>query len=127
MKLLESHIERAIGDYLALDAWYVRHYELNWSERKQLAVGERGMADLLCIRYHPLAGWANLLWIEVKRPGGVQSRWQREWKDREQNRGALVITAGVDFEASIEGFIEWYEQSKLQVRYVRLGGRKKLA
>ena len=43
MKLLESHIERAIADYLALDAWYVRHFEATYSERKRRGTGEVGM------------------------------------------------------------------------------------
>lgn len=125
--LLEAHIEEQIAQYLALDSWYTRHLELNYSERKQRSVGERGMPDLLALRYHALPGWANILWIECKRPGGVISRWQREWKERERRRGAVVITASIDFEPSLEGFIDWYEKSKLQVRYVRLGGRQKTA
>ena len=124
MKLYESVIERQISDYLSLDSWFTRHFELNYSERKQLVVGERGMPDLLCLRYQPEA---NILWIEVKRPGGAVSRWQREWRLRERARGAMVIVASIDFEPSLNGFVEWYEKSKLQVRYVRLDGRRKTA
>jgi hypothetical protein len=134
--LYESDLERQIADYLALDGWYTRHFELNYSERKQLVVGERGMPDLLCLRYCPLADpsdpdavipWANILWIECKRPGGPVSRWQREWKERERRRGATVLLMGIDFEPSIDGFVEWYEKSGLQARYLRLGGRPKTA
>jgi hypothetical protein len=125
--LKESDLERQIADYLALDSWYVRHFELNYSERKQRSVGEKGMPDLLCLRYHALPGWANLLWIECKRPGGPVSRWQREWKERERRRGATVLLMGIDFEPSIDGFVEWYEKSGLQARYLRLGGRPKTA
>ena len=120
MKLYESVIERQISDYLSLDSWFTRHFELNYSERKQLVVGERGMPDLLCLRYQPEA---NILWIECKRPGGAVSRWQREWRIREESRGALVVTLGVDFEASLDAFARWYERSGLRRHVLRLDGR----
>ena len=129
--LKESDLERQIADYLALDGWYTRHFELNYSERKQRSVGEKGMPDMLCLRYTRGAStsiaWANILWIECKRPGGPVSRWQREWKEREKRRGATVLLMGIDFEPSIDGFVEWYEKSGLQVRDLQLGGRRKTA
>ena len=123
MKLYESVIERQISDYLSLDSWFTRHFELNYSERKQLIVGERGMPDLLAIRYHNLSGTANVLWIECKRPGGAVRRQQREWRIREESRGALVVTLGVDFEASLDAFARWYERSGLRRHVLRLDGR----
>ena len=124
--IYESDLERQIADYLALDGWYTRHFELNYSERKQRSVGEKGMPDMLCLRYTG-TGWANILWIECKRPGGPVSRWQREWKEREKRRGATVLLMGIDFGPSLEGFVAWYEKSGLQVRDLRLGGRRKPA
>jgi hypothetical protein len=124
--LKESDLERQIAEYLALDSWYTRHFELNYSERKQRSIGEKGMPDMLCLRYTGIA-WANILWIECKRPGGPVSRWQREWKERERRRGATVLLMGIDFEPSIDGFVEWYEKSGLQARELRLGGRRKPA
>ena len=123
MKLYESAIERQIAEYLALDGWYTRHFELNYSERKQLTVGEKGMPDLFAIRYHNLSGTANVLWIECKRPGGAVRRQQREWRIREESRGALVVTLGVDFEASLDAFARWYERSGLRRHVLRLDGR----
>ena len=124
--LKESDLERQIAEYLALDSWYTRHFELNYSERKQRSVGERGMPDLLALRYHP-PGASDCLWIELKRPGGRVTMDQRAWRDRERRRGATVLIAGIDFEPSIDGFVGWYEKSGLQVRELRLGGRRKPA
>jgi hypothetical protein len=126
MKLAEAAIEEQICQYLALDGWYTRHFELNYSERKQRSCGERGMPDILAVRYSK-PGWANILWIECKRPGGRISVDQRAWRDRERRRGALVVLAGIDFEPSIDGFAGWYSESGLEVRPLQLGGRKRSA
>jgi len=123
-RLPESHIERQIQDYLRLDSWIVRHLECTPHGYKESWVGEKGMPDLLCLRYRPQPGWANCLWVEVKARDGRLSPAQRAWRMREEACGGLVITLGVDCEATIEDFARWYEGSGLQVRYVAIGGQK---
>lgn len=123
LALPESALERQIADFLALDEWTVRHLELNYSERKRKSVGEPGMPDLLCIRYHAKPHWANLLWIECKTPKGRYRLEQKAWALRERRWGATVLHMGIDFDASIDGFMAWYQQSGLQCRQVMLGGQ----
>lgn len=90
--------------------------------------GEKGMADVLAIRY-PQANtgsksdWsieyqvvAEVLWLEFKRKAGKLSPAQEEWHLHERKLGALTVKFGVDCEASIEGFIGWYENSGLKRR-----------
>ena len=124
MKLLESALERQIADYLALDSWICRHFEQNFRERKIKTVGEPGMPDLLCLRYHSIDHWANCLWIECKTADGRYSMDQRAWRTRERRWGATVLHMGIDFEASLGGFASWYEKSGLQRRQVRLQNRR---
>jgi len=131
-QLAESHIERQISDFLALDGWVVRHLEQNFNPRKIKLVGERGMPDLLAIRYNQKPHYgckhsANVLWIEVKREGGLLSPAQRAWRELESARGATVLAAGYDFVASLDGFAEFYEKSGLQIRYVGLQNRRDAA
>ena len=100
-------------------------------------MSEKGIPDRLYIRYLPPAkisrcprpddvkACAEVLWIEWKRaPGGSGKRAlftaaekkkirQQAWIAAERARGALVLLAGVDFEASIEGFQKFYRASGL--------------
>lgn len=122
LTLREAALERLIADFLSLDNWLCRHIELNFSERKLRAVGERGMPDLMCVRYHDQPHRANILWIECKRSHGRYSLEQIQWAIRERFRGATVLQMGIDFEASLEGFISWYQRSGLERRQVRIGG-----
>lgn len=98
--------------------------------------GERGMADRLYIRYEtdwwtnpccddPLhkpsikqLSRAEVLWIEWKRLGGKAAPHQREWIAAERARGALVLLASEDFEATPEGFLVWYRGSGLMRRKI---------
>jgi len=128
-ELREAQIERQIAALLRADGWRVRHLEKQWSEKKRKAVGEEGMADMLCIRtarpdpmYCPYRGHAymalaQLMWIECKRIKGGRttkaSTKQRDWHTLERKYGALTLIAGKDFVASLEGFKAWYAASGL--------------
>lgn len=143
MKLLEAHIERAIVDLLELDDWVCRKMEQNFSERKRKIVGEAGMPDRLCIRYldkarieFPTASGslvvavlkppaAEVMWLELKSLKGKHAPHQKAWQAAEMARGALVLRAGIDFEASIEGFAKFYAASGLQRRKFHLGSMTK--
>lgn len=128
--LLERDIEKTCCDLLRADGWVVRKMEQNYSERKKKRVGERGMADVLCIRYsqHSMiedrCQHCTVLWLEFKRlvPSKRGKVWPRAtkaaihqsaWHTLERKRGALTLIAGKDFPASIEGFREWYKESGL--------------
>jgi hypothetical protein len=95
------------------------------------------MADHLYIRYeregpahpHPMPydnRWVELLWCEWKRRGGKAKSHQIDWHARERARGALVIVAGEDFPASIEGFLGWYNQSGLARHKLAIGPLSKI-
>lgn len=83
--------------------------------------GEKGMPDLLAIRYlfgesvpeSEISEFAGVLWIEWKSARGRLAPHQRAWHDAERARGALTIIAGVDFDASIDGWLAWYRESGL--------------
>lgn len=122
----ESAIEQTCTEILEWDGWRSFKMEQNFSEKKQKLTGEAGMADRLYIRYSPIhnPGWrdlrcevqADVMWIEWKSLSGHTSPEQQLWILAERKRGALVLCAGINFPASIEGFRQWYAKSGLQRR-----------
>lgn len=136
--LTEAQIEKTCTEYLAWDGW--RALKTDPVSRREWGkgFGELGMADYLYIRYdlamylhlsaiaavktsnpgspHPYGVMAEVLWIEWKRKGGKTKLHQDAWHALERQRGALTLIAGVDFEASIEGFQAWYKTSGLKRR-----------
>lgn len=136
--LKEADIERTITDFLIAEGWRVFHMEQQWSEKKRKTVGERNMPDVLAIRYWAgkvgripqlhdqrvnallLASGNEVLWLELKRLIGKKvtkpAQGQLDWHREERFRGALTLIAGVDFRASIEGFMDWYKNSGLARR-----------
>lgn len=132
LKVSEADIEKTCTDLLELDGWRSFKMEQNFSERKVKVTGEKGMPDHLYIRsgltywliehagldtndittYAVLAG-SQVMWIEYKSAKGLLATHQRLWHETERRRGALVLVAGVDFPASIEGFQSWYRSSGL--------------
>lgn len=141
-RLLEIDLARAATDLLALDGW--RHLKTDPVSRRAWGkgFGELGMADSLYIRYQgfekPRRGnydafrmatpetqvQAQLMWIEWKTPKGRVAPHQHEWRERERFRGALALIAGIDFDASLEGFCSWYLKSGLQRKNLWLGRDK---
>lgn len=124
MKILERDIEAACTQLLQLDGWRVFHMEQQWSEKKRKSVGERGMADVLAVRYNgclksPPTSNGEVIWLEFKRTTGKSGRptkaapHQKIWHRDERLRGALTLIAGEDFPASTDGFIAWYRGSGL--------------
>ena len=117
LKISEADIEETCSDWLALDGW--RRLKTNpCSDRSRgKGFGELGMADDLYIRYQDGSGrrvfWTDVMWIEWKSARGQLSPHQRAWATAERLRGALVLIAGIDFPASIEGFQDWYRESGL--------------
>ena len=96
-----------------------------------LGVSEPGMADNQFIRYFTglMPGWpfqrcwAEVLWVEFKKPkkeGGNTARHQKEWHQMERSRGGLVWVLGEDFEASIESFCKFYAASGLQRKSISI-------
>jgi hypothetical protein len=136
LRILEADIERTCVEFLQCDGWRALKMEQNRSEKKGKTVGERGMADHLFIRYGKQGAGesfcasvygvnAQVLFVEFKRltASGKPTKLseaQLDWHRMERARGALTIIAGIDFEASIEGFICWYQESGLQHRRFRL-------
>lgn len=119
MKLSESDIERQITDLLALDGWRAIKTDPCSDRARGKGFGEKGMCDVLYVRYHPDAltlgdrQACDVMWIEHKKPGGKVSPHQAAWHQAERARGALVVVATVDFEPSVDGFLAWYRKSGL--------------
>ena len=131
LHVAESDLERYGTDLLALDGW--RSLKTDPVSRREWGkgFGEKGMADRLYIRYasddevwlqtkvrydstiNSAHSRAQVLWIEWKTPRGKAEPHQRIWINVERGRGALVLLAGEDFEATPEGFLAWYRGSGL--------------
>ena len=126
MKHTERDIQKACTDLLALDNWRCLRTDPVSDRTRGKGFGELGMPDCLYIRYFYLAfsktGRASeVLWVEYKSPKGKPKPHQLEWHKRERSRGALTLIAGVDFEASTEGFYKWYFNSGLMQKGLTLG------
>ncbi len=114
LKLSEADIERTSSDYLCkVEGW--RKLKTDPVSRREWGkgFGEKGMADALYLRYGKPP---EVLWIEWKSLHGEVKPHQRDWHTAERARGALTLMAGVDFPASIDGFLNWYRQSGLMRR-----------
>lgn len=117
----EREIERTCTGILKRDDWRSLKTDPVSDKRRGKGFGELGMADYLYIRYlnppeweeSEKRRWAEVLWIEWKRHDGKAAEHQKAWHAQERARGALVLVAGEDFPASVEGFHEWYLKSGL--------------
>lgn len=132
LRVPEANIEQTCTQLLEWDGWRSFKMEENFSERKKKRTGEPGMADRLYIRYGSLSnvnlgtipepafrsGHCEVMWIEWKALDGKRSNAQADWHDAERALGALVLCAGINFPASIEGFREWYKKSGLMRRSI---------
>lgn len=123
----ERQIEEACDDLLMLDGWRIIKTDL--PHLRGLGVQEKGMPDRCYLRYEkegpppPPAdvfpydyAWCQHLWIEWKKRGGKAAEHQKAWHAAERARGALVLVAGEDFPASVDGFLSWYNGSGLALR-----------
>ena len=125
----EAQIQKQIDDFLELDGWRIIRTDL--PHLRGLGVQEKGIPDRLYLRYRgPVSrffdlgmGFGSILWIEHKKPRGRLSEHQKAWRRHERASGALVIVAGEDFPASLDGFHAWYKKSGLQRVSVRLAGK----
>jgi hypothetical protein len=124
----EADLARAATDFLKLDGW--RPFKTDPVSNRELGkgFGEKGMADYLYLRYGylkrkrfgPTDVLAEVMWIEWKTPRGRLATHQHFWRETEVNRGAVALIAGVDFPATLEGFLDWYYASGLQRREIRV-------
>jgi hypothetical protein len=67
----------------------------------------------LALRYRKQSVLCEAIWIEWKSRGGRIKKHQVEWHTKERARGAITLIAGVDFDASVEGFRKWYQAAGL--------------
>ena len=128
-RLTEAQVQQQCVDFMRLDGWRPLRTDPCSDRRRGKGFGELGMADHLFIRYLdggelPLAGAAQVLWVEFKRPPGFDFRGhqqkgtraklhQRLWHGAERATGALTIIAGDDFPPDFDGFVAWYRASGL--------------
>lgn len=124
----EALIEAECTKLLEEDGWRALRTDPVSDRGRGKGFGEVGMADHLYIRYHLggkeqteinralFAEWAQILWIEFKSASGKPKKHQLDWHAKERARGALTLIAGVDFPASVAGFVAWYAKSGLRRR-----------
>ncbi len=114
----EWYIEAECTRLLEQDGWRALRTDPVSDRGRGKGFGEIGMADHCYFRYQPherhySRADAEVLWIEFKSAKGKPAKHQIEWHTKERARGALTWIAGVDFAASIEGFVEHYRKSGL--------------
>src|SRR6185436_3990348 len=116
----EHMIEAECTKLLEDDGWRALRTDPVSDRGRGKGFGELGMADHLYIRYHYQAGFydgyrvdAQVLWVEFKSAKGKPAKHQTEWHMKGRARGALTWIAGVDFPASVAGFVEHYRKSGL--------------
>jgi hypothetical protein len=119
-KLAMDVPERLIGlecqKLLEEDGWRTLRCEPTSDRSRGKGFGEVGMADTLALRYGKQGASCEVMWLEWKAPGGRVRKHQLAWHTRERACGALTAIAGVDFAASVQGFIGWYRASGLARR-----------
>lgn len=115
----EWMIERDCTNLLEQDGWRSLRTDPVSDRGRGKGFGEPGMADHLYIRYSPHGSLAihrektETLWVEFKSADGKLRKNQGPWHEIERARGALTWIAGVDFPASVAGFVEHYRKSGL--------------
>jgi hypothetical protein len=112
-KVPESLIEAECCRLLSEDGWRILKTDPVSDRSRGKGFGETGMADVLALRYGKQGAACEVLWVEWKAPGGRPRKHQLAWHTRERARGAMTVIAGVDFAASLQGFIAWYRVSGL--------------
>ncbi len=133
----EHMIEAECTKLLEADDWRALRTDPVSDRGRGKGFGEIGMADHLYIRYDFVRqnaalgrlesmglddiressaathAYCDVFWIEFKSAKGKPSKEQTAWHTRERARGALTWIAGVDFPASVEGFVAHYRASGL--------------
>lgn len=117
--MLESKIEAECTKLLEEDGWRSLRTDPVSDRARGKGFGELGMADHMYIRYSTMAplrvrARCELMWVEFKRPGEKAKKHQIEWHQKERARGALTFIAGQDFDATVDGFKDWYANSWLK-------------
>jgi|SRR6185436_1818686 len=129
----EHMIEAECTRLLEMDGWRPLRTDPVSDRGRGKGFGEPGMADHLYIRYlyvdsgmivHGIRfsgkvtadeqrAICQMLWVEYKSADGKVRKNQGPWHEIERARGALTWIAGVDFPASVAGFVEHYRKSGL--------------
>jgi hypothetical protein len=112
----EQQIALECEQLLHEDGWRTIRCEPLRVRSRGRGFGEIGMADLLALRYGKQKAACEVLWLEWKAPGGRVRKHQIEWHTKERARGAVTAIAGVDFRASVAGFVDWYHANGLARR-----------
>ena len=81
--LSENEIQNEIRERLRWAGWYVICHQKSMGSLKGLS----GLSDLSAIRN------GQTVYIEVKKPGGVQSQWQKDFQAEVESHGARYILA----------------------------------
>ena len=109
--LKEKDVAKQVTDYLEYRGW--RRVRMNSGMSTNMMTGgivrfgEKGMADLLFLRYFPKQQpYALVLWVETKAPKGKLRPEQTLWQTGERARGGLCVTV-----YHFETFALWYDET----------------
>lgn len=74
MPIKEADVLKQVRQYLTLRNWYVYRNHQSLGSHK-------GLSDLTAIK------GGRVIWVEIKRPGGKLSDWQKAFRDEIQVHG----------------------------------------
>lgn len=149
-QILEKITDRQVVDFMEARGWRTFRQMSGMATNQAGAsfrFGEQGIPDRMFLRYLPRCGYSATVWVEMKRVGVKLSCHchrlakglctacgQREWKQNEIRRGALVVTVGAkpapQFVAqgeiavpSIVDYIKWYDSHFAELHDGRMPGQ----
>lgn len=109
IRLREADVTRQVKDFLQFRGWRLIRNNVTTMQAADGAwvqFGEKGMPDYLALFYLP-NGTCQHIWIELKHPKtGITRDKQREWQQREAQRGALVLQV-----RQFDEFACWYDRT----------------
>lgn len=136
-RITEAQLQTYGTQLLEADGWRALRTDPVSRREWGKGFGEKGMADMLYVRYlddalvhiaantddppstNVMLSICRVMWIEWKRKGGKVAAHQTAWHELERKRGALTLIAGENFEATPESFYEWYKNSGLMRKDIR--------
>jgi hypothetical protein len=122
--LLEADVTRQVKDFMQHRGWRALRMQRTVVPGA-FQTGEPGIPDFLFLRYlqTEFGGLCCACWIELKRATrGKLSQQQKQWRDRERARGAVVLTASdiKEFHAEYYRLFGWLQSEE----WVRGGQRE---
>lgn len=91
LNLLEREVDKQVSKFLVERGWRRIRFQRTVIPG-MFQTGEPGIPDCQYVRYLDRSGLAVVIWVETKRTrGGKVGQDQIDWRNREKERGAVVL------------------------------------